>query len=97
MDVLFPFRKKRMKDPESEKPPEPKPSGIGSGGDIVRYSAVGIEFAALVGLLVFGGYSLDQSIHPNGFPWFLLLGLAVGLGLGTWRLILQVGGASDDS
>ena len=79
-----------MKDPESEKSPEPKPSGIGGGGDIVRYSAVGIEFAALVGLLVFGGYSLDQSIHPNGFPWFLFLGLVVGLGLGTWRLIFQV-------
>ena len=95
MDVFFPFRKKRMEDPESGKSPEPKPSGIGGG--IVRYSAVGIEFAALVGLLVVGGYYLDQSIHPNGFPWFLLLGLAVGLGLGTWRLILQVGGLSDDS
>ncbi len=86
-----------MQDKESNGDKDPETSGKAPGNDLFRYSAVGIEFAALVGLLVFGGWSLDQSTNPDGFPWFLLLGLAAGLGLGTWRLILQVGRDEESS
>ena len=80
-----------MSDKEDDLDLEPKASSNGFRGDLYRYSGVGLEFAILVGLLVFGGYSLDQHFHPDGFPWFLLLGLFMGIGLGTWRLIFQVG------
>lgn len=63
--------------------------------DIGRYSGLGFQFAATVGVFAFGGYWLDQRLGT--LPLFLITGVLLGFAGGILSLIRRVppgGGAS---
>ena len=53
----------------------------------IRYSGVGIEFAAAVGGFALLGYWIDR--HYGSKPWGLLICLFLGLTGGTYNLIRE--------
>lgn len=53
----------------------------------IRYSGVGIEFAAAVAGFTFVGMWIDR--HYECRPWGLLIGAALGLIGGTYNLIRE--------
>lgn len=53
--------------------------------DLFRYSSMGVEFIAAVGLCVAAGWWLDRRLGTS--PWFMLGGLALGFAAGLYRLI----------
>lgn len=58
------------------------------------YGALGFELAAtIVGCLV-GGYFLDQ--HFGKSPWFIIVGLFLGLGIGGYRMAQTIRLLSED-
>lgn len=59
--------------------------------DYARYSTVGVEFAAIVGILTWLGHRLDGwLLGADSFPLFLLIGLFAGLVGGILRLNRQL-------
>jgi F0F1-type ATP synthase assembly protein I len=54
------------------------PSGMGFYG-------IGIEFAAIVGVLTWLGWKYDARYHSS--PWGVLVGVTVGLSTGMYILI----------
>lgn len=79
----------------SAQAPKP-PSGNRSSGsrkhlqnqrDWARISSVGFEFAFTVGGLAFLGWKLDQKLGwADVFPFLLLVGVFLGMGLGIYRM-----------
>jgi F0F1-type ATP synthase assembly protein I len=53
----------------------------------LRYSAVGVEFAAAVGGFALIGYGVDRAYGSK--PWGLLVGAGLGLLGGTYNLIRE--------
>ncbi|MBC8329392.1 MAG: AtpZ/AtpI family protein [Planctomycetes bacterium] len=61
--------------------------------DYARYSTIGVEFTAIVGILGWLGHLLDGLIlGPQGFPVFLLAGIFGGLIGGILRMNRQLAG-----
>lgn len=63
--------------------------------DIGRYSGLGFQFAATLGVFAFGGYWLDQRLGT--LPLFLIVGVLLGFAGGFLSLVRRVppaGGAS---
>lgn len=53
-------------EPEASGPKKPKPSN-----DFLKYSSLGLQLVAGIGLAAWLGYKLDQYLHLK-FPAFLL-------------------------
>lgn len=53
----------------------------------IRFSGVGVEFAAAVAGLAFFGFWIDLKFQSK--PWGLIIGTALGLIGGTYNLIRQ--------
>jgi len=53
----------------------------------LRFSGVGIEFAAAVGGFGIVGYWID--LHYGCEPWCVLIGVALGLTGGTYNLLRE--------
>ena len=53
-------------------------------GDLVRYSHLGVQFAVILFLSVFGGIQLDKRFATRGI--FTLIGMFVGAAIGTYVL-----------
>ena len=65
------------RQPESKRPQSP-----------MGYMSLGFELAAPVMLLTYGGYWLDGRLGT--LPWFLLLGLLLGMAAGFYNLFRRV-------
>ena len=61
--------------------------------EYVRYSGIGIEFAATIGVFGVAGWWLDGVTGlADDFPLFLLLGVFGGMFLGIYRMKLNLEG-----
>jgi len=58
-----------------------------SGREFFKYSALGIEFAGVVGLMFYLGYLADRRWGID--PWGMLIGGAVGLAGGLYHLVKE--------
>ena len=56
-------------------------------GNLLRYATAGIQFSAVFAFFAMGGMLLDFRL--NTMPGYTLLGMAVGFGLGLYRLLRQ--------
>jgi hypothetical protein len=75
-------------------------------GDLVRYSHLGVQFAVILFLSVFGGIQLDKRFSSRGI--FTLIGMFAGAAIGIYVLYREtqsigasppdpaVGGDADD-
>jgi|FLOH01.1.fsa_nt_gi F0F1-type ATP synthase assembly protein I len=71
--------------------PENKAPGVRQLNDYARFSGIGFEFCASVGLIGWLGWLLDRWTGlADSFPVFLLLGVFLGLALGIYRLQLKL-------
>ena len=57
---------------------------------LLRDSHLGLQFALTVGLVFFGGLKADERLQTS--PLFTLLGVALGFGIGLYRLMVDVYG-----
>jgi len=64
-----------------------RPGGV-LRADFARQAGLGVQFAATVGVLAWGGHWLDQRWHTS--PLFLLVGVAAGFTGSIVSLIRQV-------
>ena len=64
----------------------------GGSSDLYRYSGLGFQFAAAVGLFALGGRWLDGKLGSS--PWFLLAGVFTGFGLGLYSLLSKLPGGT---
>lgn len=60
----------------------------GAAGDLYRYSGLGLQFAATVGLFAFVGRWLDA--RWNASPWLLLAGVFLGFALGLYSMLRKM-------
>jgi F0F1-type ATP synthase assembly protein I len=60
--------------------------------DLARFSGLGVQFAATVGVFAFAGHWLDGRVGSS--PAFLIVGVFVGFGLGLYSLIQKVPAAT---
>jgi len=68
----------------------------GGTADLYRYSGLGLQFAATVGLFALGGRWLDGKLGSS--PWLLLAGVFTGFALGLYSLLSKLpGGTSSRS
>ncbi|HRQ72065.1 MAG TPA: AtpZ/AtpI family protein [Phycisphaerales bacterium] len=75
--------------PRPTRPGEPRPKRVVSAlGPIAAVGTVGTEFVAAVGLLALGGWWLDGKFGTA--PVLTLVGMVLGLTVGTWRLLRAV-------
>ena len=56
--------------------------------DLARYGGLGMQLAALIGLLAFGGYRADRWLSTS--PLFLLLGVCLGFVGGFFTLRARI-------
>ncbi len=57
----------------------------------LRWSGIGFEYLVAVALFGWLGWKLDHALGlDQAFPAFLLLGLFLGIGFGTYRMALLV-------
>ncbi len=71
------------------RPSEPAPRrAVSALGPIAAVGTLGTEFVAAVGLLALGGWWLDGKVGTA--PVLTLVGMALGLTIGTWRLMRAV-------
>jgi F0F1-type ATP synthase assembly protein I len=57
----------------------------GAVGDLYRYSGLGLQFAATVGVFALLGHWVDGRLGAS--PWFLLAGVFLGFGLGLYSMV----------
>ena len=62
--------------------------GAGALGDLARYSGLGLQFAATVGVFALLGHWLDARLGAS--PAFLLAGVFLGCGLGLYSMIKKL-------
>lgn len=62
--------------------------------DLARYSGVGLQFAATVLVFALLGRWVDGRLGAS--PWFLLVGVFLGFGLGLYAMIAKLPGSSRD-
>lgn len=60
----------------------------GAMRDLYRYSGLGLQFAATVGLSALAGNWLDGRLGTS--PWLLLLCVFLGFGLGLYSMIKKI-------
>lgn len=60
-----------------------------ASSDLYRYAGVGLHFGATIGLFAWVGYLADARMESS--PWFLLLGVFLGFGLGLRSLVAKLG------
>lgn len=60
--------------------------------DFALISTLGIEFALIMCLGTFGGYYLDKKLST--YPWFLLVGAALGFALALSVLVMHAKAAT---
>lgn len=60
----------------------------GAMRDLTRYSGLGVQFAAVVGLFALAGRWLDGRLDTS--PWLLLAGVFLGFGLGLYSMIKKM-------
>lgn len=65
------------------------PSGNKNLNAWLRYSTIGIEFAAWIVVCAFIGYGLDRYLQPS-IPWGTLGFSLTGIFLAIWRLIRRI-------
>jgi ATP synthase protein I len=70
-------------------PPETKPSGSKPVDELLRYSGLAFQMAAVLAVFAFAGHWLDRRLALST-PWFTLLGCLSGLGLSLYQLIRQL-------
>jgi F0F1-type ATP synthase assembly protein I len=51
-------------------------------------TGAGFSFGAIVGVMAFGGYWLDEWLGTT--PWLLISGILCGVAVATWDLIRTV-------
>lgn len=66
-------------------PMSTEPKRQGPIGDLARYSGLGLQFAATVGVFAALGYWLDG--HLGTSPGCLLAGVFLGFGLGLYSMV----------
>lgn len=59
----------------------------------LAYSGAGFSFAAIVGLMAYGGYKLDEWLGTA--PWLLVACAMAGVAVATWDLIRTVNALED--
>jgi len=69
-----------------------EPERGGTLADLARYSGLGIQFAATVGVFALLGYWVDGRLGAS--PAFLLVGVFLGFGLGLYSMIKKLPSSS---
>jgi F0F1-type ATP synthase assembly protein I len=59
----------------------------GDDSNWAKYTSLGFEVAAAIGLGAFGGWAVDQRLHSA--PWGVIVGVLVGVAAGMYLLIKQ--------
>ena len=67
---------------------EPSPKRRSKASELYRYSGVGLQFAATIGVFAFGGYWLDGKLGSE--PWLLIVGVLLGFVLGLYSMTKKV-------
>ena len=60
----------------------------GALGDLARYSGLGLQFGATVGVFAFLGHWLDRRLGRS--PGCLLAGVFLGFGLGLYSMVKKL-------
>lgn len=60
----------------------------GALSDLTRYSGLGLQFAATIGVFALAGRWLDG--RWNSSPWMLIGGVFLGFGLGLYSMITKM-------
>lgn len=60
----------------------------GARDELFRFSALGLQFAATIGVFAVAGWWADGKLHTR--PWLLIVGVFLGFGLGLYSMILKV-------
>jgi len=68
------------------------PDSQGTFGDLARYSGLGLQFAATMGVFALLGHWLDQRLGVS--PGFLLVGVFLGFGLGLYSMVKKLPSSS---
>jgi len=69
-----------------DKPPRDEDASFYVVG--LRYSAVAFEFVAMIAVLGYIGYRLDEKYDTD--PWLFFGGLLLGMGLGLFTMVRQL-------
>jgi len=69
-----------------------EPERQGAMGDLARYSGLGVQFAATVGVFALLGRWLDGRLGSS--PACLLAGVFLGFGLGLYSMVKKFPSAS---
>lgn len=72
----------------SSDPPGPATPSRSPVADLARFAGMGLQLAASMGLLAFGGYWLDRWLGT--LPLFLVVGAFAGLLGGTVSIVKRV-------
>lgn len=67
---------------------DPLPGRSGGRKTSYRYADVGLQFAATIGVFTYGGYLADSALGTR--PWFLILGVFLGFGLGMISMLSKI-------
>lgn len=73
-------------------PPNPMNERGAKYADLYRYSGLGFQFAAVVGVFSLGGHWLDGRLGSR--PWLLLVGVFAGFALGLYSLLSKLPGGT---
>jgi F0F1-type ATP synthase assembly protein I len=60
------------------------PRRAGTLDDLYRYSGLGLQFAATIGVFALGGHGLDRWLGST--PLFLIVGVFSGFALGLYSM-----------
>lgn len=60
----------------------------GAASDLFRYSGLGVQFAATVGIFALAGRWLDGRWNTS--PWLLIVGVFLGFALGLLSMVKKL-------
>lgn len=63
--------------------------------DLYRYSGLGLQFAAAVGIFAFAGRWLDGRWNTS--PWLLIVGVFAGFALGLYSMTKKLPASPDET
>lgn len=58
--------------------------------DLARFSGIGLQMVAIIGIFVFIGYKIDEGRGENVKPWFTLAFSVFGVIIGMVYLIRSI-------
>ena len=70
----------------------PEPKREGAAGDLYRYSGLGLQFGATLGVFALAGRWLDGRIGTSTLA--LLVGVFLGFGLGLYSMVKKLPSSS---